>query len=136
MEEAQPLGEVSTSERGARVDDEPIDRPRRGLRTDQWNHRKPYAPVLVPRYLRMTVPGRIDADGSEHAALDLTSVPGAAAVFEAEGVEAVAIAFMNSYANPAHEQAAAAAIDEGHAQASLDALIRVSQTQAGAEADR
>ena len=33
-------------------------------------------------------------------------------------------------------QMAAAAIDEGHAQASLDALIRVSQTQAAAEADR
>ena len=25
---------------------------RRGLREDQWNHRKPFAPVLVPRYLR------------------------------------------------------------------------------------
>ena len=25
---------------------------RRGLREDQWNHRVPYAPVLVPRYLR------------------------------------------------------------------------------------
>ena len=25
---------------------------RRGLREDQFNHRKPYAPVLVPRFLR------------------------------------------------------------------------------------
>ncbi len=44
---------------------------RRGLRKDQWNHREPYAPVLVPRYLRLPIAGRIDADGSEHAALEL-----------------------------------------------------------------
>ncbi|MGB1734422.1 MAG: hydantoinase/oxoprolinase N-terminal domain-containing protein, partial [Acidimicrobiales bacterium] len=37
---------------------------RRGLRSDQWNHREPYAPVLVPRYLRRSIAGRIDADGS------------------------------------------------------------------------
>jgi N-methylhydantoinase A len=28
---------------------------RRGLREDQWNYRKPYAPVLVPRHLRKGV---------------------------------------------------------------------------------
>jgi anthranilate phosphoribosyltransferase len=33
-------------------------------------------------------------------------------------------------------EVAATAIDEGHAQASLDALIRVSQAQAAAAADR
>jgi N-methylhydantoinase A len=32
---------------------------RRGLREDQFNHRQPYAPVLVHRYLRKSVPGRI-----------------------------------------------------------------------------
>ena len=48
---------------------------RRGLRSDQWNHREPYAPVLVPRYLRLPMAGRIDADGSEHAPLDLDQLP-------------------------------------------------------------
>ena len=36
---------------------------RRGLRKDPWDHRTPYPPVLVPRYLRQPVCGRIDARG-------------------------------------------------------------------------
>src|SRR5262249_20152310 len=50
---------------------------RRGLRLDQWNHREPYAPVLVPRYLRKGVRGRIAKDGSEHAPLVLDDVDAA-----------------------------------------------------------
>ena len=64
---------------------------RRGLRTDQWNHRAPYPPVLVPRYLRRSISGRINADGSEHEALDVSSIPEILADFESENVEAVAI---------------------------------------------
>ena len=85
---------------------------RRGLRSDQWNHREPYAPVLVPRSLRLPVAGRIDADGTEHAPLDVGALSELAATFADENVEAVAVAFMNSYANPAHEQAAAVALAE------------------------
>jgi len=88
---------------------------RRGLRPDQWNHRKPYAPVLVPRYLRRAVAGRIDADGSEHAPLDLSTIDELVDTFDAEGVEAVAVAFMNSYANPSHEHATVAALDQSWA---------------------
>ncbi len=83
---------------------------RRGLRSDQWNHRAPYAPVLVPRYLRLPVGGRIDADGTEHEPLDLTGLDDALDQFRAEGVESVAVAFMNSYANSDHEDAVAAEI--------------------------
>src|SRR5262249_2934804 len=50
---------------------------RRGLREDQWNHRKPYAPVLVPRHRRKGVRGRIDKDGCEHAPLVLGDVDAA-----------------------------------------------------------
>ena len=35
---------------------------RRGLRSDQWNHREPYAPVLAPRSLGSSIAGRIEAD--------------------------------------------------------------------------
>ncbi|MEL7210927.1 MAG: hydantoinase/oxoprolinase N-terminal domain-containing protein, partial [Actinomycetota bacterium] len=38
---------------------------RRGLRADQWDHRAPFAPVLVPRHRRLEVGGRRAADGSE-----------------------------------------------------------------------
>ncbi|KQP12380.1 hydantoinase/oxoprolinase family protein [Pseudorhodoferax sp. Leaf265] len=79
---------------------------RRGIREDVWDHRKPNPPVLVPRYLRLPVGGRLEADGSERTAFDRDGVLRAAKVFQEEGVAAVAICFMHSYANPAHEQAA------------------------------
>ena len=85
---------------------------RRGLREDQFNHRLPYAPVLVPRYLRKSVPGRIDANGTETAPLDLTGLDDIVADFEAEGVEAVAVCLMNSFLNDAHEHAVANALAE------------------------
>ncbi len=81
---------------------------RRGLREDQWNHRAPYAPVLVPRYLRQGVGGRIDSDGSEHAPLELADIDRALELFDAEGVEAVAVAFFNSFLDDRHEATAAA----------------------------
>lgn len=83
---------------------------RRGLREDQWNHRQPYAPVLVPRYLRKTVPGRIDCDGTEHRPLDLSGLAEIVAGFDAEGVEAIAVALMNSFVNDRHELAVADAL--------------------------
>lgn len=83
---------------------------RRGLREDQWNHRAPFAPVLVPRYLRATLEGRIDADGGEHAPLDLAGLGPLLEHFDSHDVEAVAIAFMNSFVNDAHERAAAEAV--------------------------
>ncbi len=85
---------------------------RRGLREDQWNHRAPYAPVLVPRYLRATLGGRIDADGSEHAPLDVESLGSVLEHFDSHDVEAIAIAFMNSFVNDSHEHAAAEAVSE------------------------
>ena len=85
---------------------------RRGMREDQWNHRAPYAPVLVPRYLRATVPGRIDSDGTEHQPVDLSGLDPVLEHFASHDVEAVAIAFMNSFVNDSHERAAAEAVRE------------------------
>src|SRR5215467_8966069 len=59
---------------------------RRGMRENQWDHRTPFPPVLVPRYLRQPVRGRIAADGSELAPLATEDVAKAAAVFNDEGV--------------------------------------------------
>ena len=85
---------------------------RRGLRDDQWNHRAPYAPVLVPRYLRTPISERIDHDGSVHSPLDISSLSTTLADFDAEGVESIAVALMNSYANDSHEQDVAAMIGD------------------------
>ena len=41
---------------------------RRGIRENQWDHRAPFPEVLAPRYLRLPVRGRIDADGKRAGA--------------------------------------------------------------------
>ena len=76
----------------------------REIRYDVENlHARP-APVIVPRHLRHGVAGRMRADGTEHAPLDEQAVLKAArSLVHDSGVEALAIAFLHSYANPAHE---------------------------------
>ncbi|MDI3468424.1 MAG: N-methylhydantoinase A [Pseudolabrys sp.] len=59
---------------------------------------------LVPRRWRLEVIERIGADGGVVAPLDESSVRRAADKFLKEGVEAVAICFINSYVNDAHER--------------------------------
>ncbi|CAM5591085.1 N-methylhydantoinase A [Aquamicrobium terrae] len=85
---------------------------RRGLRADVWDHRAPDPQALVPRHLRLPVRERIAADGSVLTPLDPASVERAVATFRAEGVEAVAIAFLHSYRNAAHEQAVKAMVQQ------------------------
>jgi len=80
---------------------------RRGIRKKPWDHRTPYPLVLVPRYLRLPVAERIDRHGRVFEPLDETSIHRAVEVFRAEAVESVAICFLNSYLNPAHERQAA-----------------------------
>ena len=67
-----------------------------------WSKPEP----LSPRRYRCEVDERIAADGSVVRALDPQQVRQVAAFFLAEGVQAVAICFINSYANPVHELAA------------------------------
>jgi len=80
---------------------------RRGIREEQYNNRYANVKPLVPRYLRAGIKGRLDRAGREVAPLDLAQVRQAIALFKQEGVQAVSVCFMNSFANPAHEQAAA-----------------------------
>jgi N-methylhydantoinase A len=61
------------------------------------------APELVPRRLRHTVPERIAADGAVLLPLDEAAVERAARALAADGVEAVAIGFLNAYRWPIHE---------------------------------
>lgn len=67
---------------------------------------------LVPRRWRLEATERIGADGGVITPLDEASVREAAATFVAEGVVAVAVCFINSYANAAHERRAAAILRE------------------------
>ncbi len=80
---------------------------RRGVREEQYNNRFTNVEPLVSRALRCGIGGRLDSTGAELEALSEKEVLEALEFFEAEGVEAIAICFMNSFANPAHEAAAA-----------------------------
>jgi N-methylhydantoinase A len=79
---------------------------RRGIRPNPWDHRTPFAEPLVPRYLRQGVGGRIDVHGKELAPLNVDDIREALGEFEKEGVEAVAVCFINAYVNGAHEEQA------------------------------
>ncbi|WP_420402783.1 hydantoinase/oxoprolinase family protein [Nisaea sp.] len=85
---------------------------RRGIRRNPWDHRTPYPEVLVPRFLRRPMAGRLDTHGRELAPLNLDQVREIGKRFRAEDVEAVAICLMNAFANPAHEIAAAEVLAE------------------------
>jgi N-methylhydantoinase A len=78
---------------------------RRGIREEQYDNRYTNVEPLVPRHLRVGVGGRLDAQGVEVEPLDEHAVRDAAKAFE--GVDAVAVCFMNSFADPSHEERAA-----------------------------
>lgn len=62
---------------------------------------------LVPRHLRFEVGERMAANGQVVEKLDEAAVTALADTLRAAGVEAVAISFINAYANPDHEERAA-----------------------------
>ena len=67
-------------------------------------------PALVERRLRLEVTEKLRPDGSVAIPLDDISVALAIERLRAERVESLAICLLHSYANPAHEQAVAAAV--------------------------
>ena len=67
---------------------------------------------LVPRPWRREARERLAPDGSVEIALDVEAALAEVAELVEQGVESLAICFLHSYANPAHERAIAAAIAE------------------------
>ena len=72
----------------------------------------PAAIMLAPRYLRKGVRERVLSDGSVRTQLHEEDVRAACETFRAEGVETVAISFVWSVLNPAHERRAAEIVRE------------------------
>ncbi|MHC4218347.1 MAG: hydantoinase/oxoprolinase family protein, partial [Planctomycetota bacterium] len=85
---------------------------RRGIREEQYNNRYTNVTPLVPRALRRPVHGRLNYCGDELEPLCTGDVEHAIDFFAAEQVDAVAICFMNSFADAAHEQHAARLVRE------------------------
>ncbi|WP_332670773.1 hydantoinase/oxoprolinase family protein [Aromatoleum sp.] len=85
---------------------------RRGYREELYNNKLTPPPPLVPRDRRLPVVERINAAGEVVTPLDELSLRAAVEELKRQEVDAVAICFMHSYANPAHEQAAKAMVAE------------------------
>jgi N-methylhydantoinase A len=80
----------------------------RGNRPDPFDLHYHRDEPLIPRPLRFEVKERIGSKGEIVTPLDEAALEALVAKLEALGIEAVAIFFMNSYANPEHEERAAA----------------------------
>lgn len=78
----------------------------RGARPEIYNllYRPPEP--LVPRYLCREVPERTAADGREIIPLDLDALDREVAILVTQGVEAIAVCFLHSYIDAAHERLA------------------------------
>src|SRR5207248_11252568 len=73
-------------------------------RFEQYDVNIALPPPLVPRRLRFVVPERIDARGRTVIPLDEAAVERLAERFAADRIESVAIGFLHSFTNPAHER--------------------------------
>ena len=76
---------------------------REGLKEDRYNLRMTPVEPLVPRYLRAEAPERVLSDGSVKFPLDEDALNVALDGLKDEGVEALAVCFLFSYLNSAHE---------------------------------
>jgi N-methylhydantoinase A len=79
----------------------------RGNRPIPFDFRYKRNQVLVERDLRFEIAERIGADGAILRPLDRKATKALAERLRGQGVEAVAIAFLNSYRDPRHEEEAA-----------------------------
>ena len=98
---------------------------RRGDRDEMYNLFWQPAPPLVPRFLRLEIEERLYADGSINQKLNTNEIKNACKKFIEEGVNSVAIAFINSYTNKDHEiQASKILIESGYkGQISLSSMV-------------
>ncbi len=75
-------------------------------RYDQYDLNITLPQPLVPRHLRLTVRERLDNLGDVLLPLDEGAVGALAPTLVAERVESIAVGFLHSFANPAHERRA------------------------------
>ena len=80
---------------------------REGLKEDRYNLRMKMVDPLAARYLRVGVPERVRASGAVERPLDEAALVENLEYLASEGAEALAVCFLFSYLNPAHEQRAA-----------------------------
>ena len=95
------------------------DIPREGSLFEWVKPKRPVPPRLI-----WEIPGRVDHHGNEIEPLDETAIRAAARAIAAQGITAIAVMFIHCYANPSHEQRAAALIAAEHPTALDFAVVR------------
>ncbi|HJP23448.1 MAG: hydantoinase/oxoprolinase family protein [Alphaproteobacteria bacterium] len=102
---------------------------RRGIREKLYDNKYTAPRPIVPRRRRLPVAERVDLDGNVIQPLAEDEVAAAIEELRGQDIEAVAICFMHSYANPAHEARAAemvaAALPEAYLSVSAQILPQV-----------
>ena len=83
-------------------------------RYDMYDMRISYPEPLVPRQLRVEIDERMGADGKVRQKLDEKEVRAAVDRLVAQGVEAIAVCYLNAQANAAHEEATGALIRKAY----------------------
>lgn len=104
---------------------------REGLKGDRYNLRSSPPAPLVPRDLRFGVQERIGSQGEVLAPLDEASLNEAVRAIRESGARSVAVCFLHSYSNPAHEIAAserlAKELPDLHVSRSSDVLPQIKE---------
>jgi N-methylhydantoinase A len=85
---------------------------RRGIREKQYDNRYTNVQPLVPRFLRCPIEERLDYKGDVVTELKNQYVLKAIDLFKKEDIQAIAVCFMNSFANETHESIAAEIIKQ------------------------
>jgi N-methylhydantoinase A len=73
-------------------------------RYDQYDLNIVLPEPLVPRYLRLPIPERLDNTGAVLRPLDEASVRALVPLLQKEKVESIAVGLLHAFVNPAHEQ--------------------------------
>src|ERR1043166_1296858 len=77
---------------------------RRGMRQNQYEPKQSPPDPLIPRHMIYPVGERVDCEGSELTPIDEGSLNSALNQLSTAGIESVAVAFLFSFFNSAHEQ--------------------------------
>jgi N-methylhydantoinase A len=85
---------------------------RRGFKEDVWNPTHPPPFPICPRRRRIGVPERIDFQGNVVLPLDETAIRAGIHRLRKQGVESLAVVFLFSFVNAAHEKRAAEIVRE------------------------
>jgi len=99
---------------------------RRGIREEQYNNRFQNVKPLIERYLRLPIEERLENDGKVATPLIKQEVADAVEFMIGQDVEAVAVCFMNSFANNCHEEEAGDIVSDKMPDAYLTVSNRLS----------